>query len=207
MNCPKVFRSTTTLRQCTCLPGSFPNNGGYWKLPGLRFCVFFARDRLRHRCPTKPHALDELVTVQQPPDLLLPVSVPEEGISRWLAFTDGSGPLDEANPLAGWGVAIWAENNPTPRPNLELFGPVCTTRWKPGCLGADSTTNNAAEVTAMVETLIWLEEECPELPVTVLYNSQYAFSMITGKAVADAKFGTGASSQESVRLGYSRSSY
>ena len=40
----------------------------------------------------------------------------------------------------------------------------------------------------MVETLIWLEEECPgppELPATILYDSQYALSMITGKAAPD----------------------
>ena len=57
-------------------------------------------------------------------------------------------------------------------------------RW----LGAGSASLNTAEISAMLEALLWLETEAPGghvHPATIYYDSSYAFQAVTGSSLPE----------------------
>ena len=103
-------------------------------------------------------------------------------VTGWELNTDGSGASDEG-PHAGWGIAVWVEGVRSVLPEFELFGPVPLQSWEPRWMGADIASNNVGELTAMLEALLWLEQEAPSdagLPARIRFDSTYAHSIITG---------------------------
>lgn len=103
----------------------------------------------------------------------------------WRLFTDGS-----FNPLhpnaAGWGVAVYdATDNQDQHCLFKLHGPVLLDDTDQRFLGAEQYSNNTGELSAIAEALIWLDEESPgssHLPAEIVYDSQYAADITTGKA-------------------------
>ena len=68
-------------------------------------------------------------------------------------------------------------------PTFQLFGPVVMDSTDERFQGAEVKTNNAAELTGIIEALMWLREEAPRdktTPVAFYYDSQYAADSIRG---------------------------
>ncbi|CAK9056851.1 LINE-1 retrotransposable element ORF2 protein (ORF2p) [Includes: Reverse transcriptase [Durusdinium trenchii] len=106
----------------------------------------------------------------------------------WALYTDGAGP-SAGHPHAGWGVAIWESAAKSHLPDFELFGPVPLDPRDKRWLGASVATNNTGELTAMVEALLWLEQEAPgapDLPAIIWFDSTYAHDVLTGTATPTA---------------------
>ena len=98
-------------------------------------------------------------------------------------------PVPQPGAHAGWGVAIWESAAKSLLPDFELFGPVPLDprdkRWP----GASVATNNTGELTAMVEALLWLEQEAPgapDLPAMILFDFTYSHDVLTGTATPTA---------------------
>ena len=147
------------------------------------------RDKKRHKCPNKPHALDDLANMRQYPTAPTIPAVPVASVEVWRIFTDGAGPQKGVTNTAGWGVAIWEDSSSATSPTFELFGPVCIYSSENRWIGAESHTNNVGELSAMVEALLWLEAEAPgndTVPAVIYYDSTYAFNAITGQFQPEA---------------------
>ena len=103
----------------------------------------------------------------------------------WSLYTDGSGSADEQSP-AGWGVAVYDGTDTDAQHCLfELRGPILTNDTDQRFLGATKQTNNTAELTAIAEALLWLDQEAPgrrHKTATVYYDSQYAAEIIQSSA-------------------------
>ncbi len=55
-------------------------------------------------------------------------------------------------------------------------------------LGAQTQTNNAAEVAALCEAFLWLLNEAPDdgtKPITIHYDSKYAANAVTGQSAVN----------------------
>ena len=102
----------------------------------------YSRDQARHRCPAKPHTLEDLDKMASYP-ALQPAS---------------ASPPSE---FTSWGVAVWENASTSSEPSFELFGPVCLSSHDKRFLGAIAATNNVGELSAMVEARLWLESEAP----------------------------------------------
>ena len=139
-----------------------------------------ALDARRHRCAALPHHVSDLQPV---PEKIEPLPrLLEEEIAGWALYTDGAGP-SAGHPHAGWGVAIWESAAKSHLPDFELFGPVPLDPRDKRWLGASVATNNTGELTAMVEALLWLEQEAPgapDLPAIIWFDSTYAHDVLTG---------------------------
>ena len=120
----------------------------------------YSRDQARHRCPAKPHTLEDLDKMASYPALQPASASPPSEFTSWRLFTDGAGPSPGA-PIAGWGVAVWENASTSSEPSFELFGPVCLSSHDKRFLGAIAATNNVGELSAMVEARLWLESEAP----------------------------------------------
>ncbi|MEC7280787.1 MAG: RNase H family protein, partial [Verrucomicrobiota bacterium] len=91
----------------------------------------------------------------------LPVaSTSSTSVASWDIYTDGSKRSGKAS--AGWGVVIYTDSQKVA--HLELFGRVVS----PGAIadrpslasfaiGAEEDTNNTGELSALVETFLWLQ--------------------------------------------------
>jgi ribonuclease HI len=107
-------------------------------------------------------------------------SLPAELVpKKWFIFTDGSGDTvaNSANSIAGWGAALFRNvPNQEEMAVVELFGPVVTDRKHHLFQGADRATVNSGEATAMLETILWLLQECPKgwEEVEIFYDSEVA---------------------------------
>eukprot|EP00397_Hematodinium_sp_SG-2012_P032513 GEMP01034622.1.p1 GENE.GEMP01034622.1~~GEMP01034622.1.p1 ORF type:complete len:320 (+),score=44.48 GEMP01034622.1:546-1505(+) len=73
---------------------------------------------------------------------------------------------------AGWGVYITGAHN------FELYGPVITDPKSPFFYGAECGSNNTAELSAMVEALLWLLSSSVAT-ATMCYDSKYAAMIMT----------------------------
>lgn len=81
---------------------------------------------------------------------------------------------------AGWGAVILDRNT-----THNLFGPVILDSKDKAFLGAEVGSNNTGELSAMCEALIYIEQTAPQDAV-LLYDSEYAYNMITGQKRAHA---------------------
>ena len=123
-------------------------------------------DVKRHVCPTKPHSLEALDTLWALP---APPEVPNfvgRSVTGWVLNTDGSGASDEG-PHVGRGSALRTAR-------VRAF--------RPGAL-LDGSRHCVGELTAMLEALLWLEQEAPGdagLPARIRFDSTYAYCIITG---------------------------
>jgi len=84
---------------------------------------------------------------------------------------------------AGWGVAIVDTGSDG---NLsivaELFGPVVVDSASCFFLGAEVCSNNTGELSAICEALLWLlQHESSGRPAAILYDSDYAAKITTGR--------------------------
>ena len=100
-------------------------------------------------------------------------------------YTDGSCPNNQEaskkNCPAGWGVAIYNNNNTTITAH-QLFGQVITKHTDKYFLGAEYGSNNTGELTAIAEALLWLlEYEDTRKPAAIYYDSTYAAKIATGE--------------------------
>ena len=103
---------------------------------------------------------------------MLPISA-----SRWSSFDgvliafDGSA----RNGKAGWGVTIACPGAAT---TIDLYGPVVCNgghRW----IGADSATNNCANLSGLYIALRWIAAHTAE-PIVLQYDSTYAIGVARG---------------------------
>ena len=108
-----------------------------------------------------PVEVPNLEKMQSYPSGPTAVQVPIASVQFWRIFTDGAGPQAAMAKYAGWGAAIWDNSSESNTPTFELYGPVCIHSGDARWLGADTHTNNAGELTSMVEALLWLEKEAP----------------------------------------------
>ena len=64
----------------------------------------------------------------------------------------------------------------------ECWGEVLLDERDPRSLGADSLSNNAGELWALAEALLWLKNESNDsgrVPVTLVYDSEVAKGLVT----------------------------
>lgn len=100
-------------------------------------------------------------------------------------YTNGSGGPNEQMG-AGWGFAAYDGNHDFNFPCAKSYGPVIVEPWCPCFLGATAHTNNTAEISAMVEALLWVEELADShageelMRVVMYYDSEYAASTVRG---------------------------
>ena len=134
----------------------------------------------KHKCPAKIHSVDDLRPAP-PPVLQPPLNRVFDSLEGWAIYTDGSGPAHDAQ-HAGWGVAVWSFPLDSALPDFELFGPVPLEKWDNRWIGVEVATNNVAELTALAEAFLWLENEAPgppSYPATLHFDSTYAQQIIT----------------------------
>ena len=63
----------------------------------------------------------------------------------------------------------------------ELWGPVVTNAGSTWYLGADTESNNTAEMTAMAETCLFSKAQGGTTPLTMVFDSRYAANATQGK--------------------------
>jgi len=94
-----------------------------------------------------------------------------------LMYTDGSC-FENTNcnkdTPAGWGVYVVG--------GPELYGPVITDENRVQYIGAEIGSNNTGELTAIMESLLWLKEhEHTNKPTIIFSDSEYAIGAALGK--------------------------
>ena len=102
---------------------------------------------------------------------------------HWIIATDGSAAPSsvEAPASAGWAFVVHREGL-LEGPEVECWGEVLVDDKDPRALGAESLTNNAAELWALAEAFLWLRDESGDnksIPVTLVYDSEVAKGLTT----------------------------
>ena len=102
---------------------------------------------------------------------------------HWIIATDGSAAPSsvEAPASAGWAFVVHREGL-LEGPEVECWGEVLVDDKDPRALGAESLTNNAAELWALAEAFLWLRDESGDnksLPVTLVFDSEVAKGLTT----------------------------
>ena len=96
---------------------------------------------------------------------------------------------------AGWAAIVYLNHQHVKinQPSVSLFGPVVSPRAvmdRPSladfALGADANTNNSSELSAIVETFLWLQEH-PYERVTVWTDSEYSLNMLKQRSSATSR--------------------
>ena len=108
---------------------------------------------------------------------------PAPATSGMSIFTDGSCEVSVQRQgrrkPAGWGIAIY---NELTHEWQDYFGPVVYEKKHPAFLGATLGSNNTAELTALGQTVRFLLYGTNYRgPVTIHYDSVYAYKMATGQ--------------------------
>ena len=70
------------------------------------FCLkvfVFRKKKSRHRCPMKPHTLEDVEHMHAYPSAVTLARTLSESPSRWVLFTDGAGAVPGKALFAGWG--------------------------------------------------------------------------------------------------------
>ena len=139
-------------------------------------------------CPARLELRNRLQAVE---GRWLPVmyGVPRAQPRAWHIATDGSGKEtggDRLQRKAGWGAVVFRDEGNgdiSLFPDYVLHAPVVTQAWDHRWIGARDKTNNTAEITAIGEVMLWLEEEAPDdgtVPVLMRYDSYYAANIARG---------------------------
>mmetsp|Transcript_13325 Transcript_13325/g.46295 ORF Transcript_13325/g.46295 Transcript_13325/m.46295 type:complete len:317 (+) Transcript_13325:64-1014(+) len=114
-------------------------------------------------------------------------------------YTDGGciGNHDVKNNIqpAGWGVIVTRFGKAL----AELRGPVVLDAEAEHFRGAEVTSNNTAELTAVAEALIWLAAEKSHDAACILYDSKYAACITQGIYKATANRALAATCQQLLR--------
>ena len=102
---------------------------------------------------------------------------------HWVIATDGSASPSsvEAPASAGWASVVQREGL-LEGPEVECWGEVLVDDKDPRALGAESLTNNAAELWALAEAFLWLRDESGDnksVPVTLVYDSEVGKGLTT----------------------------
>ena len=122
--------------------------------------------RLNHEC----RILSEVPEAQTRDKFgWLPLEIPQIDPSPhgWKIYTDGS--FDPA--AAGWGFAVYdGEDTHDHNSLFDIFGPVILDPQDQRFLGAQQSSNNTRELTAIAEALTWLRDEAPG-PINTRRNS------------------------------------
>ena len=103
--------------------------------------------------------------------------------SSWIIATDGSATMaTELVPAtAGWGFVV-QRAGVLEGIECECWGEVLLDERDPRVLGADSLSNNAGELWALAEALLWLKNESGDsgrVPVILVYDSEVARGLVT----------------------------
>lgn len=109
--------------------------------------------------------------------------------AAYVVFSDGAckGNSDVKHNVcaAGWGAAILkhCDSNDGFSIVSEIWGPVVLDAADPAYLGAEVTSNNSAELSAIGEALKWLRDvdKTKAYPIIFRYDSEYAAKSITGE--------------------------
>lgn len=103
--------------------------------------------------------------------------------SALVAFADGScannspEAIVDINNKAGWAACVISKDSY----KLEIFGPVIRDKHSPFFLGADHSSNNAAEVTALYEALRLLKHSTlDDSPLILCFDSEIAVQSSLG---------------------------
>ena len=104
-------------------------------------------------------------------------------LSGGLIATDGSAAPSsvDAPASAGWAFVVHREGL-LEGPEVECWGEVLVDDKDPRALGAESLTNNAAELWALAEAFLWLRDESGDnksIPITLVYDSEVAKGLTT----------------------------
>ena len=94
-------------------------------------------------------------------------------------YTDGSGSKGRASAAspAGWGFVVFDDSARA----HKACGPVLTTDTSPYYLGASVGSNNTAEISAIMESILYLlRSATPPTKVTIYYDSKWAAQMTRG---------------------------
>ena len=117
-------------------------------------------------------------------------AVPREAFH---AYSDGSCTVVRRQAAAaGWGFVLFkfgVEPSVGEDPEITAFGPVITDRRGPLFLGAERLTNNTAEVSAVIEFLLWVLSETDNVddhifldaPIVLHTDSTYVLGILSGK--------------------------
>ena len=115
----------------------------------------------------------------------LPLEIPQfdPPPNEWKIYTDGS--FDPHHPAtAGWGFAVYDSEDTHDQNSLfDIFGPVILDPQDQRFLGAQQSSNNTGELTAIAEALTWLRDEAPgptNTPAEIAYDSHYAANLTMG---------------------------
>ena len=164
LSCHAVRDNRLTTRpsfQCSRCSGIFGSAGGLH----------------RHVCSSG----DKLLEARQVGAVAATVGRPPP--EHWIIATDGSAAPSsvEAPASAGWAFVVQREGL-LEGPEVECWGEVLVDDKDPRALGAESLTNNAAELWALAEAFLWLRDESGDnksIPVTLVYDSEVAKGLTT----------------------------
>ena len=109
-----------------------------------------------------------------------------------VGFTDGGCIRNEeaarCHVPAGWGVSVLSADRGS-RERVALHGPVVTDRTSGRWVGAERGSNNSAELTGMIEFLVWARDhDARRGTLWLYYDSEYAAGMAVdrfARAVGD----------------------
>ena len=124
--------------------------------------------------------------VLAPPTVPAPRHIPTYFL---VAYTDGS--KRRHLQRAGWSTVIVKRDTHLDRQHehrgvvlVEQYGPVVTNASSPYFLGAESNTNNTAELSAIAEALLWFihYRPSPALNLAIITDSQLCITFLEGRA-------------------------
>ena len=84
---------------------------------------------------------------------------------------------------AGWGAAVFVSRNGVETEWLRLYGPVVLNPHSCNLIGAHSATNNTGELSAIINALIWVNQEAPDNfghGLETVYGSKCAAAALQG---------------------------
>ena len=105
-----------------------------------------------------------------------PLPAPTPEVEQLTLATDGSAVTINDVYCAGWGLTVADPSRPR---LLDFCGPVML---DPGSdfFGASALTNNTGELTGLLQAFQWLISYGCGRQCTLMYDSEYAYGMVTG---------------------------
>ena len=87
-----------------------------------------------------------------------------EPFDKWVIYTDGACKENNVigNVSAEWGITVSVSRNGVEQEFIILYGPVALNPLTNSWIGAQRATNNTGELSAMIEALIWMNQEAPD---------------------------------------------
>lgn len=92
------------------------------------------------------------------------LAITPEPFDKWVIYTDGECRENNVagNIAAGWVVLLSVHRFGVEHEFMRLHGPVVLNPASNNWIGAQRATNNTGELPAMIEALIWINQEAPD---------------------------------------------